>query len=61
MSDAKHTYPSRYPPGVHWATDEAWRILDAVKPGLVSDDVRAFLCGMIAGTLQRVAKEGPPE
>lgn len=56
MSD-KHIYPSRYPPGAHWATDEAWRILDAVKPGVISPDVRAFLAGAIAGRLVALKDE----
>lgn len=46
-------YPSRYPPGAHWATDEAWRILDMLKEGALPDDVRAFLAGGIAGALMR--------
>ena len=61
MNDANHTYPSKYPPGVHWSVDAGWEILDHVKPGVIPEDVRAFLCGMIAGALERVAKEGPPE
>jgi hypothetical protein len=62
MSDySKHTYASDYPPGVHWATDEAWRILDAIKPGLISSDVRAYLAGCIAGSLIKHAGEGKPD
>jgi hypothetical protein len=49
----EHEYPSAYRPGAHWATDEAWQILDKVKPGLIPGDVRAFLAGLIAGTLMR--------
>ena len=49
----QHTYPDRYPPGTHWASDAAWEILDTIKPGVISDDVRAFLAGLIAGRLMR--------
>jgi hypothetical protein len=51
--DDDHHYPDRYPPGTHWATDAAWEILDSIKPGVISDDVRAFLAGQIAGRLMR--------
>lgn len=51
--NTKHRYPDRYPPGTHWATDAAWEILDTIKPGVISDDVRAFLAGQIAGRLMR--------
>lgn len=47
------SYPSNYPPGCHWATDEAWRILDMLRDGAIPDDVRAFLAGGIAGALMR--------
>lgn len=56
MSD-KHTYPSRYPPGTHWAVDAGWEILDIVKPGVIPDDVRFMLAGMIAGRLMRERDE----
>ena len=54
---SEHTYPSRYPPGVHWSLDEAWGILDRLKPGVLEEADRAFLAGLIAGTLQRLDKE----
>lgn len=44
-------YPSVCVPGTHWATDEAWRILDVLTPRAIPDDVRAFLAGAIAGAL----------
>jgi hypothetical protein len=47
----EHQYPDRYQPGTHWATDAAWEILDTIKPGVISDAVRAFLAGQIAGRL----------
>ena len=56
---AEHTYPDRYPPGTHWALDAAWEILDRIKPGVISDDVRAFLAGLIAARLMR-ERESPP-
>lgn len=53
-------YPSRHPKGTGgWQSDEAWGILDRIKPGVIPNDVRAYLAGLIAGTLARVAKEGP--
>ena len=51
--DARHTYPDKYPPGTHWALDAAWEILDTIKPGVIPDDVRAFLVGRIAGLLMQ--------
>lgn len=57
---SKHTYPSNYPIGVHWAVDEAWRILDHIKPGLITDDIRAYLGGAIAGSIMKYATEGAP-
>jgi len=56
----KHVYPDQHPPGSHWATSAAWEILDAIKPGLIPDDVRAYLAGRIAGLLMMVEKYGPP-
>ena len=57
MSDsgasALHEYPDRYRPGVHWATDAAWEILDQLKPGLIPQDARAYIAGQIAGRLMR--------
>lgn len=47
----EHTYPDRYKPGTHWSTDAAWEILDRVKPGVIPDEVRALLAGLIAGRL----------
>lgn len=53
----EHTYPSSYPPGSHWAVTEAWRILDTLPPGALSDEIRVFLAGMITGTLIRFREE----
>jgi hypothetical protein len=64
MSAPQHTYPSRYAPGQHWAIDEAWAILDQLTPGLLPDDIRILLAGMIFGTLMRLARDGrlqPPD
>lgn len=47
------SYPSRYTPGTHWSTDEAWRILDTLKEGAISNEIRCFLAGMIAGALAK--------
>jgi hypothetical protein len=49
----EHTYPSKYPPGTRWDTDAAWEILDFLKPGVISEDNRAMLGGLIAGRLNR--------
>ena len=53
MPEPVHTYPSNYPPGTTWAITEAWTILDAVRPGVIDHETRAFLAGAIAGTLMR--------
>jgi hypothetical protein len=49
----KQQYPSRHPPGTHWATDAGWELLDTITPGSISLDVRAWLGGAIAGRLIR--------
>ena len=58
MTEPRHTYPPLYPPGTHWAFDEAWAILDRVRPGAIDQETRAFLAGCIAGTLRRVVAGG---
>ena len=57
MTIARHTYPSKYPPGVHWAVDIAWQILDVFEPGALTADQRALLAGMIAGALMEVRQQ----
>lgn len=52
-----HSYPSNHRPGTHWATDKAWQILDTLPAGLLPDDYRFLLGGMIAGALLRQAAE----
>jgi hypothetical protein len=54
VNNEHHKYPSNYGPGIHWSTDEAWKILDTLPPGVLSDEHRAYLAGLIAGTLTRV-------
>jgi hypothetical protein len=54
MKKARHTYPSKYPPGAHWAVDEAWKILDRLPPKRLTLIERAYLAGLIAGTLDRI-------
>lgn len=54
----QHTYPPLYPPGSHWAITEAWGILDLLRPGVLTDEVREVLAGAITGTLLRLAQEG---
>jgi hypothetical protein len=46
-------YPPDYGIGVHWATDAAWEILDAFKPGEIPEHIRFLLAGMIAGKLMK--------
>lgn len=48
-----HTYPSNYRPGTHWAITVSWEVLDFINPGVLSDDTRALLAGMIAGQLMK--------
>lgn len=57
----EHTYPSQYPRGVHWATDVGWEVLDRLKPGIITEEVRAYLCGSIAAVAMKYAAEGSPE
>ncbi len=57
MADRKHPYPSRHRPGTHWATDESWRLLDRLPVGLLPDDYRFLLGGMIAGALMKARAE----
>jgi len=56
-----HTYPSGFEPGKHWAMDQAWIGLDLIKPGLIPDDLRAFLAGYFSAALVKAAKEGVPK
>jgi len=49
----KHPYPSHYRPGTHWAIDESWRILDTLPVGMLPDEYRFLIGGMIAGALMR--------
>jgi hypothetical protein len=57
MNEPRHTYPSNYtPPTGSAAMDEAWQILDSVEPGVIPHDTRAYLVGLIAGTISRHAR-----
>lgn len=56
----QHSYPDAFPPGSHWAADEAWSILDSIKPGAIDDDIRAYLAGQIMGTLLRIVRDKCP-
>lgn len=53
MAELRHTYPSHHRPGTSWALTEAWKILDALPPGVIDHDTRAYLAGAIAATLRR--------
>lgn len=57
MTD-QHTYPSEHAPGTSVFTDLGWAILDHIKPGIIGDEARAFLCGMIAGATSKVYSIG---
>lgn len=50
--DGEHTYPSAYPKGSRWSTDIAWEMLDQLKPGIIPEDVRAFIAGYMGGALE---------
>lgn len=56
----KHRYPSDYAPGAdqHWAINWAWEIVDAIRPGVIPDDARTLLAGMIAGGLIKAWRIG---
>lgn len=53
----KHPYPPKYRPGSHWAIDEAWRILDRLPVGMLPDDWRFLIAGMIAGAVMKARDE----
>lgn len=50
----KHTYPPAYPPGTHWAVDIGWECLDRFEPGVIPDEVRFMLAGMITGLVLKM-------
>lgn len=52
-----HTYPSKYPPGRDPDLDEAWKILDTIKPGVIPGDARTFIAGQITGLIGRIRSE----
>lgn len=52
-----HEYPSRHPKGSRWSTDEAWQMLDMLKPGIIPDDVRAYIAGYMGGALEKLFDE----
>jgi hypothetical protein len=52
-----HTYAAAYLPERAWQFEEAWGILDQLKPDSIQINVRLWLAGMIAGALDRVARE----
>jgi len=56
---AAHTYPSNYAPGSKAppALNKAWEILDSLTPGALSDQVRAFLAGLITAELMKLHEQ----
>jgi hypothetical protein len=58
MNDSPpHNYPSHYGRGIDKDLDEVWDILDLIKPGVIPDDVRMFLCGAFLGLIKRMKEE----
>lgn len=57
MPEPVHTYPSNHRPGTTWAMTAAWKILDALPPGVLDHATRAYLAGAMAATLMRQARE----
>jgi hypothetical protein len=61
----KHTYPSKHGPGADpWAAN-AWAIIDQIPPGVIPQNWRFLLGGLVAGALSecyQLGKEdkGPP-
>jgi hypothetical protein len=45
-------------PGSHWATDEAWRILDTLPVNALDMTHRCLIAGMIAGALMKAKRDG---
>lgn len=58
-----HSYPSAYPRhSGFWALDEAWNILDTIRPGILSPEVRFYLAGRISGAMMLAeTKRGKPD
>ena len=57
MSD-RTDYPPAYRPGIHWATDQAWEILDCLKEGAIPQETRFVLAGIIVSALMQAAEKG---
>lgn len=51
-------YPSMSHPGIDPDKDEVWRVLDHLKPGLIHDDVRAYLAGAMEAMIHKARAEG---
>jgi len=59
-----HEYPSEFTPervADVWSATQAWQILDIVKAGVISGDVRALLAGMISAALEKAFERGRKE
>lgn len=61
MSEAKHTYPPGYEPPdgplMPAYGADAWEIMDRLPPGLLADNQRWFLSGLIAGRIETRVEE----
>jgi hypothetical protein len=54
-----HVYAATRLPESGWNMREAWDILDVIEPGVIPINARLYLAGLIAGALDRIAKDGP--
>lgn len=50
---AEHQYPSEYGRGIDPVLNQAWDILDTIKPGVIPTDVRAWLAAQITSILTK--------
>jgi hypothetical protein len=57
ISENGHTYTATHLADSGWQFEEAWGILDQLKPDSIPINVRLWLAGMIAGALDRITKE----
>ncbi len=61
VEEPKHTYPEFYEAGRNWEMDEAFRVLDLLKPGTLDFPYRMFLAGAITAALQKAKKRAESE
>jgi len=56
VGDNGRVYAATRLPESGWQFALAWGIMDLLPPDALPDSHRLFLCGIIAGTLEKVAK-----